>query len=72
MTLAELRALLAGHLPVPIGEVADDTNLIEAGMESLVLMRFLNELAELGVLARYGELVASPTLAGWHELLSGR
>ncbi|MDF3845325.1 non-ribosomal peptide synthetase [Pseudomonas citronellolis] len=61
----QIRALL------PLGaELDDDTNLIERGLDSLHLMRLVNEWRQAGSRVTFAELIEQPTLDHWLPLLT--
>ncbi len=50
-------------------EINDDQNLISAGINSLMVMRFVSSLRKEGIKISYGELLEEPTIAAWHGLI---
>lgn len=68
LTLEGLRAAAAQALDRPPGDVTDDTDLIESGLDSLRLMRLAGLLRRHGIDLPLPELAETPTIAAWWEL----
>lgn len=49
-----------------------EESLILYGLDSLRVMRFAAELKELNIHVSFEDLIKSPTLASWRELISNR
>ncbi len=68
MEFEKLKQEVSAMLPVS-KELSDDQNLINAGINSLTVMRFVSSLRKEGIKVSYGELLEEPTLAAWHKLI---
>lgn len=68
MQIDKLRQEITAMLPVA-REINDDQNLISAGINSLMVMRFVSSLRKEGIKISYGELLEEPTIAAWHSLI---
>lgn len=66
-TLDELRAAVAAIIGVEPDAIADDTNLVHLGIDSLGVMRLVNRWRREGIRVSAGELAAEPTLAAWQR-----
>ena len=64
----EVRMQVKTMLPVPI-EFDDDDNLIELGLDSLKIMRIVNEWRRAGSMVTFAELIEAPRLRDWWSLL---
>jgi yersiniabactin nonribosomal peptide synthetase len=64
----EVRMQVKTMLPVPI-EFDDDDNLIELGLDSLKIMRIVNEWRRAGSVVTFAELIEAPRLSDWWSLL---
>ncbi len=51
-------------------DIADDTNLLELGLDSMAIMQLLNQWRNQGSCVTFVQLVEAPTLASWQRLLS--
>ncbi|WP_265452137.1 phosphopantetheine-binding protein [Aeromonas salmonicida] len=49
-----------------------EESLILYGLDSLRVMRFATELKERNIHVSFEELIKSPTLASWRELIANR
>lgn len=68
MEFEKLKQEVSAMLPIS-KEISDDQNLINAGINSLTVMRFVSKLRKEGIKISYGELLEEPTLAAWHKLI---
>lgn len=68
LTLDTLRSAVAEALDSPPGGVGDDTDLLEAGLDSLRLMRLAGVLRRHGVDLPLPELAEEPTITAWWGL----
>lgn len=68
-TLDRLRGQVAEILEVDPAELADDANLLLLGLDSLGMMRLVNQWRREGVRVSSRALLADPTVAAWHKLL---
>ena len=64
----EVRMQVKTMLPAPI-EFNDDDNLIELGLDSLKIMRIVNEWRRAGSMVTFAELIEAPRLRDWWSLL---
>ena len=64
-----LRAQVLPLLSDPSRMLRDDDNLIEAGLDSLQVMRLVASLGQAGVAVTFSALIERPTLAAWRELV---
>ncbi len=62
--------MIAARLGIDAEALTGEENLIEIGMESLMIMRLVNEWGRQGISVRYSELIEEPTLDGWWRQLS--
>jgi len=67
--LEQLRADVATIIGTTPDQIADDANLLYLGLDSLGVMRLVNQWRRNGIRVSSRELVADPTVAGWHEVL---
>ncbi len=70
--LQQLRLTVAELLEEDPGEIGDETNLFELGLESIALMRTVGQWRRAGIEVSFGELAENPTIDGWFTLLSTR
>lgn len=66
-TLDQLREAVAGILGVDPGDIPDDANLVRLGVDSLGMMRLVNQWRRQGVRLSSRALTAEPTLLGWQR-----
>ncbi|MEV5651777.1 amino acid adenylation domain-containing protein, partial [Nocardia sp. NPDC052254] len=57
---------------VPADELADDTDLLGLGIDSVTMMRISGLMRRAGKRVEYRDLVQTPTLAAWWKLLHDR
>ena len=69
-TKEELRALIAEKLEVDPGEIADDDDLIEWGLNSVFTMGLAGQWRRAGVEIDAKALVRDVTVNGWWALLA--
>lgn len=69
-TLEELRALIAEKLEIDPGEIADDDDLIEWGLNSVTTMGLAAQWRRAGMEIDAKTLVKDVTLTGWWALLA--
>lgn len=69
LTPERLREHLAQVLDMPVGEIAEDENLLDLGMDSIRLMNLVERCGQDGVQTEFVELAENPTLAHWYTLL---
>jgi aryl carrier-like protein len=69
-TLAELRDTVATLIGTEPGTIADDANLVHLGMDSLSMMRLVNQLRKKGMRVAVRDLAAEPTLDAWQRYLA--
>ncbi|GGU32470.1 phosphopantetheine-binding protein [Lentzea flava] len=69
-TKEELRVLIAEKLEVDPGEIADDDDLIEWGLNSVTAMGLAGQWRRAGVEIDTKSLVKDVTVNGWWALLA--
>ncbi|MFK4106426.1 phosphopantetheine-binding protein [Streptomyces sp. NPDC019531] len=69
-TREELRAIIGEALHLSPDDLTGPENLIELGMESIVMMRLVNKWGRAGISVRYSDLLDNPTFDGWWDCLS--
>ena len=69
-TVEELRALIAEKLEIDPGEIADDDDLIEWGLNSVITMGLAGQWRRAGVEIDAKTLVKDVTVNGWWALLA--
>ena len=70
-SIEELRTTVAAFLGTAPGEISPDANLIYLGLGSLEVMRLATRWRRQGLSVDLADLAARPTLAAWHEYLTG-
>lgn len=70
LTMETLREAVAGLLDVPPAHVGDDTNLVQAGLDSLMVFRLASRFGYTGAAIEFHELFDQPTLRAWAALAS--
>ncbi|MDR0269648.1 non-ribosomal peptide synthetase, partial [Paenibacillus sp.] len=68
LTYAEVLQQIKSLLPTPV-DLEDDHHLIELGLDSLQMMRLVNQWRKDGAKVTFAELIASPRLGDWWSLL---
>jgi len=68
----QLRELLIQELNVAPQQLQEESNLIQAGLDSIRLMRWLHWFRKKGYRLTLRELYAAPTLAAWRQLMRSR
>ncbi|MEV6243391.1 condensation domain-containing protein [Lentzea sp. NPDC051838] len=71
MNTQDLRQTIADLVEEEPGSIAPGTNLFELGLESIALMRLVNEWRRAGVDVSFAVLAADPTLGAWESLVTG-
>lgn len=71
-TLDDLRGIVAELLEEEPGDLAEQANLFEAGLDSILLMRLVSGWRRSGIKIDFAELARTPTLEAWFALLSAR
>jgi bifunctional isochorismate lyase/aryl carrier protein len=69
LTPESVRAGVAEVLHRDPGNVRDDENLFEGGMDSIRLLTLLDKWRDAGAAVSFMELAEQPTLAAWVRLL---
>ncbi|GAA2689211.1 MULTISPECIES: phosphopantetheine-binding protein [Actinosynnema] len=69
LTLDSVRADVAEHLFLEPGEVDDDADLVEAGLDSVRLLDLATRWRGLGAEVGFADLAERPTLSAWWGLL---
>ncbi|GAB2688602.1 non-ribosomal peptide synthetase [Nocardia thraciensis] len=67
----EVRAAVAAQLGIPVTDVGDEIDLIGLGLDSIRTMKLAGGWRKRGYEVNFAELVAQPTVAGWHLILTG-
>ncbi|GAB3491567.1 non-ribosomal peptide synthetase [Amycolatopsis cihanbeyliensis] len=71
MSLLDVTAAVADALELPPDAIGAEDNLIELGMDSITMMRLAGAWRKAGATVRFADLVATPTVAAWRDLLGG-
>ncbi|MCU4746380.1 phosphopantetheine-binding protein [Streptomyces xiamenensis] len=71
LTLDILRADVAEELYLDPGEISDDDNLLQAGLDSVRLLSLVDRWRRLGAHADFADLAERPTISAWWNLLRG-
>ena len=66
MTNEQLRELLSSYVD-GMDTIADDENLIYAGLDSMMIMGIVEELRTLGILVNFLEFSEQPSIEAWLE-----
>lgn len=67
MTKEQLRELLSSYVDDEMDTIADDENLIYAGLDSMMIMSIVEELRTRGILVNFLELLEEPSIEAWLE-----
>ncbi|MFI2282107.1 amino acid adenylation domain-containing protein [Nocardia beijingensis] len=65
----EIRAAVAEQIGLTAGEIADDDDLIQLGLDSIRTMKLAGGWRKRGADVNFAQLAAHPTVAAWHGLL---
>ncbi|WP_448854352.1 phosphopantetheine-binding protein [Corynebacterium frankenforstense] len=65
---SELEAYLEDELD--IGEVDRDGDLLDQGMDSMMLIEIQSRLDARGIDVEYGDLAETPTVSAWEKLIA--
>lgn len=68
LSLEVLRADLAAALDIPEGEILDDDNLVDLGLDSIRLMVLTRKWNEAGATVDFATLAEYPQLEHWWTL----
>nr|QIE08726.1 non-ribosomal peptide synthetase [Nocardia sp.] len=68
---AEIRAAIARHLDITPEAVAEATDLIQLGLDSIRTMKLAGAWRKRGIAVNFALLAAHPTVDAWHALLNG-
>ena len=68
----QLRERLIQELNLTPHQLHEESNLIQAGLDSIRLMRWLHWFRKNGYRLTLRELYAAPTLAAWNQLMLSR
>jgi aryl carrier-like protein len=71
MTREGLVDTVARVAEVPPGAIRDDTNLSTLGLDSLSMMRLVNELRVHGLPVTFDDLAGEPTFGAWWARIAG-
>lgn len=67
----EIKKQLSDLMPFNQGEIHDSDNLIALGLDSMSILKLLNQWRSRGADVSFSALVEEPTLAAWkNKLLS--
>lgn len=69
MLYEEIEKMVQEMLPVK-KDLDGDDNLLNAGLDSLKIMRIVNDLRKDGIRASYGSLLDEPTLKSWEKIIN--
>ncbi|MGY2091746.1 amino acid adenylation domain-containing protein, partial [Nocardia gipuzkoensis] len=64
-----LRRDIAELTGIPAGELTDDANLLDLGLDSVTIMRISGLMRRAGKRVEFRDLVRNPTLGAWRKLL---
>lgn len=67
----EIRATVATQLGCAPGDLADRDDLIQLGLNSILMMTLAGGWRKRGVDITFAQLAADPTIASWYDLLGG-
>ncbi|MFD4636470.1 phosphopantetheine-binding protein [Lentzea sp. NPDC058436] len=70
-TTDRLRGQVAALLEIPPGDIGDDDNLLDHGLDSMRLMALADVLRGEGSSVSFMELMEEPTVSSWSRLLAG-
>ncbi len=68
---AEIRAAIARQLELTPDDVADATDLIQLGLDSIRTMKLAGGWRKRGIAVNFALLAAHPTVDAWYALLNG-
>ncbi|GEM30354.1 hypothetical protein NN3_13610 [Nocardia neocaledoniensis NBRC 108232] len=68
---AEIRAAIARQLDLDLADLADTTDLIQLGLDSIRTMKLAGGWRKRGIAVNFALLAAHPTVDAWHALLNG-
>ncbi|CVI64915.1 Phenyloxazoline synthase MbtB [Clostridiales bacterium CHKCI001] len=71
MEYRQLKEQVQKELPIQ-AEFEENDNLLELGLDSLKIMRLVNEWRKQGIRIPYGHLMEQPTLKKWWKLIQKR
>lgn len=69
LTYAKVRQIIIDILPEPI-DFKDDDNLMELGIDSLRLIKLVNDFRQLGADVTFADLIKAPMFNSWLLLLN--
>lgn len=72
LTLETMREDLARVLHEDPGEIGDDDNLIDLGLDSIRAMTVLTRWRETGVHIDFADMALHPQLSYWWQLIEGK
>ncbi|SHO52331.1 non-ribosomal peptide synthetase [Anaerocolumna xylanovorans] len=64
----KIEKLIMRFLP-NIENIPEDKNLIELGLNSLQIMRIINQIRKSGASVNFPQLINAPTIQGWNDIL---
>lgn len=72
LSLADFRATVVAMLGDAGAQLADDDNLLDAGLDSMRAMNLAMEWGEAGIPLDFADLAESPSIAALYALLAER
>lgn len=72
LSAGQIRADIAELLYVDPGEITDDTDLFESGLDSVRILGLVERWRSAGARADFTDLAEHPTVGAWTALLTGR
>ena len=70
LSKTQLRQQILEKMPYTDTAPNDNDNLLELGLDSMSIMQLLDNWRSSGHHVTFIQLVETPTLSAWHELLS--
>lgn len=70
LTLESIRSDVLEILEADAGEISDDDDLIDVGLDSIRVMHLVERWRARGAEVSFVQLAEVPTITGWHTLLS--
>ncbi|EAO0165826.1 amino acid adenylation domain-containing protein [Salmonella enterica] len=67
---SELPGIIARFTGLDVNEIDEDANLIGLGIDSITMMRISGRWRQQGVIIGFHELISSPSLSAWQNLLN--
>lgn len=70
LNLAQLEQQIRALIPFHQGDICENDNLLELGLDSMNIMQLVNQWRSQGHNITFSCLIEQPTLSIWHELLT--